>query len=227
MVRTSAETRRFFKEVSMMRIKKLLLPFPKLDWKITAMTVVSTLLIMVDYYFDWFGNRTLQGMILFLGVPLLVICLIFRESPLKYGISLGDWKAGLVITLISVLLAAPLVWFAVRSSPGMQAYYAALNRKNWLLFTILELIGWEFMFRGWLLFGYQKKFSADALWLQAVPFALAHLSKPGVETLSTIFGGFYFGWVAWRTRSFLYPFVIHVFVSGFAIWFAALVVTIK
>lgn len=186
------------------------------------MTVVSTLLIMVDYYFDWLGNHTLQSLILFLGVPLLIICLIFRESPLKYGFGLGDWKAGVTLTLISILVAAPLIWLAVKYDVKMQAYYAPLNRKNWLLFTILELIGWEFMFRGWLLFGYQKKFGADALWLQAVPFALAHLSKPGLETLSTIFGGFYFGWVAWRTRSFLYPFIIHVFVSSFAIWFATL-----
>jgi membrane protease YdiL (CAAX protease family) len=27
--------------------------------------------------------------------------------------------------------------------------------------------------------------------------------------LSTIFGGFAFGWVAWRTRSYLYPMLIH------------------
>ncbi len=49
--------------------------------------------------------------------------------------------------------------------------------------------------------------------LQAVPFALAHLTKPPLETLSTIFGGIAFGWVAWRTRSFIYPFLIHWFVT--------------
>ena len=54
-----------------------------------------------------------------------------------------------------------------------------------------------------------------------VPFALAHISKPEVETLSTIFGGFAFGWVAYRTRSFLYPFLIHWFVASFIILIAA------
>jgi membrane protease YdiL (CAAX protease family) len=68
-----------------------------------------------------------------------------------------------------------------------------------------------------MLFGYERKFGAHALWLQAVPFALVHIGKPEVETLSTIFGGLAFGWVAWRTRSFLYPFLIHWFVASFTI----------
>jgi membrane protease YdiL (CAAX protease family) len=208
-------------------IKGLARLFPKWNWKITLMTVISTLLIMLDYYFNWFGNRTIQEILLFLVIPLLIILIIYRESPVKYGLAWGDWKAGLFITVISILLAAPLVWFTVRFSTSMQNYYAVLNQKNWPLITILELVGWEFFFRGWLLFGYEREFGGNALWLQAVPFALAHLSKPGIETLSTIFGGFYFGWVAWRTRSFIYPFIIHVFVSGYAIWFASLVTAVK
>jgi len=73
-----------------------------------------------------------------------------------------------------------------------------------------------------LLFGYARLFGSHALWLQAVPFALAHLSKPPVETYSTIFGGFLFGLVAWRTRSFVYPFLIHWFIATFTMWAASL-----
>ena len=87
--------------------------------------------------------------------------------------------------------------------------------------TFLDLIGWEFFFRGFLLFTYARRFGADALWLQAVPFALAHIGKPSIETLSTIFGGFAFGWLAYRTRSFLYPFLVHWFISTFVILVAA------
>jgi membrane protease YdiL (CAAX protease family) len=73
------------------------------------------------------------------------------------------------------------------------------------------------LFRGWILFGYLRKFGPEALWLQAVPFAIMHVTKPELETLSTIFGGFFFGWVAYRTNSFLYPFLIHWFVASFTI----------
>ena len=48
-------------------------------------------------------------------------------------------------------------------------------------------------------------------------FAIAHLTKPEIETLSTIFGGFAFGWVAYRTKSFVWPFLIHWFIGTFII----------
>ena len=81
----------------------------------------------------------------------------------------------------------------------MQNYYKPMvSGLPWS--TLLDLFGWEFIFRGWLLFGYTRKFGTDGIWLQAVPFALAHIGKPELETLSTIFGGFVFGWVAWRTK---------------------------
>jgi membrane protease YdiL (CAAX protease family) len=82
-------------------------------------------------------------------------------------------------------------------------------------------LGWEFFFRGWLLFGFARRFGPDALWLQAVPFALAHIGKPEVETFSTIFGGFAFGWIAYRTRSFVWPFLVHWFIATFVILAAA------
>jgi len=47
-----------------------------------------------------------------------------------------------------------------------------------------------------------------------------HLGKPEVETLSTIFGGAAFGFVAWQTQSFLYPFLIHWFILSFTMLIA-------
>ena len=72
---------------------------------------------------------------------------------------------------------------------------AALAGLPWN--TFLDLFGWEFFFRGFILFAYARKFGPHAIWLQAVPFALAHIGKPEVETLSTIFGGFAL-WAGWH-----------------------------
>ena len=44
-----------------------------------------------------------------------------------------------------------------------------------------------------------------------------HLGKPEIETLSTIFGGAAFGLIAWRTRSFVYPWLIHWFIVTFTL----------
>jgi membrane protease YdiL (CAAX protease family) len=188
--------------------------FPRFDWKIVTITVVSTLLLMVDSYHDLMPIQAYDRVLLYLIVPLLIIIFIFRESPAEYGFRLGDWKAGLLITLGAVILMTVVLWLLLRSDGLMQEYYASLlgGPIPLPLYTFLELIGWEFIFRGWILFGYARKFGPEAIWLQAVPFALAHIGKPEIETLSTIFGGFAFGWIAWRTRSFIYPFLIHWYI---------------
>ncbi len=192
----------------------------RFDWKVVTITIASTLLLIVDHYHRMTAYKYLDRLILYLIVPLAFIIFILQEHPREYGFTLGDWKAGLVITLTGVLLMAPIIWYLGTRDPGMRDYYKPhVAGLPWT--TCLDLIGWEFFFRGWILFGYARKFGPEALWIQAVPFALAHLGKPEVETLSTIFGGFAFGWVAWRTRSFLYPFLIHWFISTFVILVAA------
>jgi membrane protease YdiL (CAAX protease family) len=190
---------------------------PKIDWGIALITVLSTLLIILAYSYSFTPYPFLERLAEYTVLPLIVILFVFRENPKEYGLRLGDWKAGLIITVAAIVISAPILYWAVKASPALQSFYA--NRFTPLFFIpiLVEMIGWEFITRGFLLFGYEKRFGGNALWLQAVPFALAHLGKPSLETFSTIFGGFAFGWVAWRTRSVLYPFLIHSFVTIFTI----------
>lgn len=190
------------------------------DWKIVAVTILSTLLLMVDHYHKLTGFKYWDRVILYLVIPLVIILVFFRENPREYGFSFGDWKLGLVYTALGILFMAPVIYLLGSGNPSMKAYYERfLPGLPWT--TFLDLIGWEFIFRGWILFAYVRKFGHEALWLQAVPFAVAHISKPEIETLSTIFGGFAFGWVAYRTKSFVWPFLIHWFIATFVIIVAA------
>jgi membrane protease YdiL (CAAX protease family) len=190
------------------------------DWKIVTVTIVSTLLLMIDYYHKFTPHKYWDRVILYLIVPLIIIIIFFRENPKEYGFSFGDWKLGITYTILGCLLMAPVIYFLGSGDEAMKKYYERfLVGLPWT--TFLDLIGWEFIFRGWILFAYARKFGHEALWLQAVPFAIAHISKPEIETLSTIFGGFAFGWVAWRTKSFVYPFLIHWFIGTFIIIVAA------
>jgi membrane protease YdiL (CAAX protease family) len=188
----------------------LLLPL-NIDRKVAAVTILSTLLLILYYYHDITKSAEINQTILFLLVPLLFIIIVFRESPRDYGFTLGDWRAGLVITIGGILLMTPIIWFLAKLDPSSQAYYQNMT-ANLPWNTFGQIFAWEFMFRGFILFGYARKFGENALWIQAVPFALLHIGKPEIETLSTIFGGFAFGWIAYRTRSFLYPFIIHWYI---------------
>lgn len=193
------------------------------DWKVVVVTIVSTLLLMVDHYETISAYKYVDRFLLYFIIPLLIVLFLFRENPREYGFSFGDWKLGLTYTLIGIAFMAPIIYFLGHSNESMKTYYARLViGLPWT--TFIDLIGWEFFFRGWILFSYARKLGPEALWLQAVPFALAHVGKPEVETISTIFGGFAFGWVAWRTKSFFYPFLIHWFIATFIILVAAGVV---
>jgi membrane protease YdiL (CAAX protease family) len=216
-------------------MKKLFGEKLHLDWKIAVLVVVSTLLLMMDSYHQqlapwtkWFpgwdhtglSTKIIDRTLLYFVIPMLIVLLVFRQKPGEFGLTFGDWKAGIILTLGGIVLIAPVLWMVGRGDVTMQDYYRSLvPGLPWS--TFLDLFGWEFIFRGWLLFGFARKFGPEAIWLQAVPFALAHIGKPEVETLSTIFGGFAFGWVAWRTKSFVYPLLIHWFVSTFTIIVAA------
>jgi membrane protease YdiL (CAAX protease family) len=190
------------------------------DWKIVTITIVSTILLMIDHYHKLTAYKYVDRVILYLLIPLFITLVFFRENPREYGFTLGDWKLGLTYTLLGILLMAPVIYFLGQGNASMKSYYERfLTGLPWN--TFLDLIGWEFFFRGWILFAYARKFGPEAIWLQAVPFALAHIGKPEVETLSTIFGGFAFGWIAWRTRSFVWPFLIHWFIATLIILVAA------
>jgi membrane protease YdiL (CAAX protease family) len=186
------------------------------DWKIVTVTVGSTLLLMVDHYYQITPFKYWDRVILYLVIPLFIILILFRENPKQYGFSFGDWKLGLTYTALGILSMSPVIYYLGSGNTSMQKYYEPyLHGLPWT--TFIDLIGWEFFFRGWILFAYSRKFGHNALWLQAVPFALAHIGKPEIETLSTIFGGFAFGWVAWRTKSFVWPLLIHWFIATFII----------
>jgi membrane protease YdiL (CAAX protease family) len=191
------------------------------DREIVAITITSTLLLMVDYYHTISGITVIDRVALYMIIPLGIIIFAERKHPRDYGFTFGDWKAGLALTGLVVVIGAPVLWLVSNGDASMQKYYGDQLNAGMPVLTFLDLIGWEFFFRGWILFGYARVFGDHALWLQAVPFALAHMGKPEFETLSTIFGGFLFGLVAWRTRSFVYPFLIHWFVASFTILVAS------
>jgi len=200
-------------------MKTLLGPRLAFDWKIVAITIVSTLLLILDAYNQFTPYKGLDRTILYLLIPLFIILIVFRENPRDYGFTLGDWKAGLIFTALGILLITPVLWFVGRGGSMTDYYKPQVSGLPWN--TFIDLFGWEFFFRGFILFAYARKFGPEALWLQAVPFALAHIGKPEIETLSTIFGGFAFAWVGYRTRSFIYPFLIHWFVASFTVIVAA------
>jgi len=194
------------------------------DLKLVLLVVFGTVVPMLDYYGHTItSTKAYDRLIFYFIIPVLIILFLFREPLSAYGFTLGNWKAGLLWTAVSCIIMAVILYFIART-PSMQAYYYARAPKEVMRLIYIngvELWGWEFVWRGFMLFGLASIVGpGPAILFQAVPFAFMHLGKPEVETLSTIFGGIGFGFVAWQTESFVYPFLIHWFIASFTMLLA-------
>lgn len=186
----------------------------QMRWKTITAVIVSTLLIIINWYRPVLPDQNLNHLILFLLLPLATILIIFREKPADYGFQIGNWKAGLAFAAIGWAVAL-IIALVANQTADFRAYYATQSKPLFQLIFAngLDLFGWEFIFRGFLLFALLPVCGPYAILIQAIPFTIAHIGKPELETLSCIFGGSIFGFIAWRTRSFLYPFFIHWFLT--------------
>lgn len=195
------------------------------DLKITFVIIFGTIVpMLLRYGHRLTDTREYDNFLFYFVLPVLIILLVFRESPTQYGLTLGNWRAGLAWTAAVCAVMAVILWFVARS-PDMQQYYEARTASEvWRVVYLngVELFGWEFIWRGFMLFAFARVLGpGPAIFLQAVPFAFMHLGKPELETLSTIFGGAGFGFIAWQTDSFLYPWLIHWFIATFTMLIAS------
>lgn len=166
---------------------------------------------LIEYLYWFFGD-----FFTYFILGTLIIVLILREKPRNYGIQLGDYKAGLKIAGLFVAVMVLIIWF-VSASHDFSATYPQLNsaKNSWNVFIVFELgifiymFAWEFVWRGFLLFGLEEKFGYYAIVIQMIPFVILHNGKPAAETFSAILGGIALGILAWRTRSIFYCVIVH------------------
>ena len=193
------------------------------DARIAQLVIVSlTILILA------FNNRVIDHaydrFVLEFLVPMAIILVVWREDPRRYGLTLGDWRRGLPITLAGIAVMAVVIWI-VMQQPDFKHYYTVslAGRPAWRLVvdTAVDLLAWEFFCRGWLLWGLGRRYGADAIWLQAIPFTLMHVYKPQLEQFSTILGGAFFGILAWRTGSMIWGWLLHWFMMAWVLLLVA------
>jgi membrane protease YdiL (CAAX protease family) len=175
---------------------------------------ISTLVLVLQRYHPLnvdFLRAT--ELIYYVLVPLVAGWLLFRDRPPDYGFRIGNWKWAIILTPACLAVMA-LILYGASKIPEFRSYYYkyAIDWPDFLLSHALYMFAWEFLFRGYMLFGLEKSIGKSAIFVQAIPFVLLHMlciEKPFLETLACIPGGFGFGYVAYKTRSFLPCFIIH------------------
>jgi hypothetical protein len=158
-------------------------------------------------------DQAVTRAVLFGAIPLLVIVLGFRESPARYGLTLGEWRWGLPLLLAGLAVMTPIIWF-FSTFPEFVTYYRTASGPlgEVVLRNLIELVPGEFVLRGFLLFVLLRRIGPLAIVVVQVPFVLTHVGKPDIELWSTFLGGSIFAWLDWRTRSILWSALGHVYV---------------
>jgi uncharacterized protein len=160
------------------------------------------------------GPPWVSSLIYFAVLPIITITVILRRNPLDFGLRLGNFKVWGFYVVVTLIVALPILYIASRSSV-LTWYYIVpqFDVVKYSLETTAYLFAWEFLFRGFLLFGLKGKFKESSILVQMVPFVLVHFGKPEIETISTILMGIYFGYVAYRGNSYWPAFIIHLFIN--------------
>ncbi len=195
-----------------------------LPTRATVAIFASTALILVDQLrlvMPPDGGGAVMGLrplnierfALFLVVPLAIVVLGFRDSPVRYGLRLGDWRWGGGLLLAGLAVMTPII-LALSGLESFRGYYGgtAVPLGQGLANNLVELIPAEFLLRGFLMFALWRRIGPLALVVVQVPFILTHIGKPDVELWSTFIGGSIFAWLDWRTGSILWSALGHVYV---------------
>jgi membrane protease YdiL (CAAX protease family) len=156
----------------------------------------------------------LKSLVYYAVAPLTVILLVLRNNPLDFGLRAGNWRTWGVYVGIFLLISLPVL-LACSRIPALENYYyiEQFRPGMYILQSAASLFGWEFILRGFLLFGLKDKFGHGSILIQMVPFVLLHFGKAELETLSTILTGLLFGYIAFRGNSFWPALIIHIVIN--------------
>jgi membrane protease YdiL (CAAX protease family) len=154
-------------------------------------------------------------------IPALTLALL-RRRPSEAGVALGRTGTWLPDIALAYVLMLPLLYVASRQPAFRQVYpYFAFERDGvgWLLtglgLRFFGMLTWEFIFRGYLLFGIERRAGPGvALAATTIPFVILHFGKPMPELLGSIVAGLALGLIALRARSFLPCALLHFAVAA-------------
>ena len=211
-------------------IRQYIKEIRQLDFETVIIIVYSTFILLFGIYLrrmhlvfsgrqELFLDRLIIMGILY-GISPLPLFFLFKRKPRDYGVSLGrvtQWLKEVAVFYLIMLL----ILLVVFKFTGMKYYYplygkAARGVNYFLLYQGIQLFHmftWEFFFRGFMLFGLERKLGKTSILVQTIPFAIMHYRKKPLEAYGSIFAGVFLGILGLRSRSFLPCALLHFLVA--------------
>ncbi|MDY6788118.1 MAG: type II CAAX endopeptidase family protein [candidate division WOR-3 bacterium] len=191
-----------------------------------AMTLFSVFLavIILSMFIPGFREFLIKPLVSWLMlaaalIPSIVIALITKGKHLSHtGLNFKNMKLSVILTGAALIIMIPIVVIASRTGDFSKVYplFNIMKRGGWTfvlyeIYFLLFFIAWEYLFRGFMLFSFVRHIRSPliAILLQAVIFTFAHLGKPEIETVSSLFGGLLLGIIIYRLKNIWPAVIVH------------------
>ena len=209
-----------------------------LSWKLWAMVLLGAVLFSVRTWFHHYTVFTrqvpidyqlvankyvinLQGLI-FIFIPVSIYWFFAdRKEQALYGFKTKDVLLKPYFLLL--LLMLPLIMGAATQPDFLQTYprifrlglpddapYKTLLSFVYELCYATDFITTEFFFRGFLILAFARYIGPQAILPMCVFYVTIHFGKPLGETISSFFGGWLLGILAYETRSIYGGIIVHL-----------------
>lgn len=168
-------------------------------------------------------------------VPLYIIYFLIRDfKPELLGFRLNGAK--IIPYFWLILFMIPLIYLASYRPDFLETYptyhdnfeYKLLGTEQWKTAGLYELcygfdfVSVELFFRGFLVVGLSRLVGKDALLPMVMVYAFLHFGKPAGETISSVFGGYILGILAFQSRNIFGGLIAHLGVAWGMEYFAYL-----
>lgn len=193
------------------------------------------------FHYDWvrtqphFERYFLRGILsqvigsVIIFIPILIYYYATQKKELEsfYGLTLKNHN--FKPYLILLLLMVPLILMAATQDDFLRTYPTfkswkyppelfGLSRNQMTAvyesFYLLDFIRVEFAFRGLLIIGLARMLGRQTVITMSVLYCVLHFNKPLGETISSLFGGYILGTVAYHQKNIVGGCLVHGGVAG-------------
>ena len=202
----------------------------KIDVKVGLVCLISAFCLTFIHFAYYPEGSQLERLVywasmsffFYFVIPGLVIKLVFKQNLAHYGFKLKgafkNWQLYLAMTLFML----PVVYICSRT-PNFQSHYPFYrlapwespypNLLIWELFYLLQFVGLEFFFRGFMVHGLKERFGIHAVFVMVIPYCMIHFGKPFPECVASIFAGLILGYLSFKNNSVMLGIAIHYAVA--------------
>jgi hypothetical protein len=194
-----------------------------LDSSVPFLTIVLSKLVAPEVQF-WAYKVSVNAISFFtVFIPILIFYFVHdREQHHLYGLRAQKFDTAPYFTMLLIML--PLIVTASFNDVFLRQYpmyktssaHAYLDLPEWVTMMCYEIaygldfITVEYLFRGFMVIGMMTILGRGAVLTMAVVYCVLHFGKPAGEAISSAFGGYILGVVAYETRSIWGGIIVHM-----------------